>query len=423
MTDDWSPDWIEPRPGFIPIPDDSKDEFHERISQYLQRVHNWGHSSRTIQPFDDVPVRVHEMIANTSAGPCGSRLWIANATGGLFTWTVGSGLSNAAECELWEAATSDAVVALGQRTAVTWRAFLAQAPAALDFMRVRLDERVVLQDGLVLIPVAGVMTTDMLTNVGGVVAGVHATALIQVDGTANCYSWHADGQTAALRRVRLLTAIVSLAWDTPWFLRDGPSDQVGMSWHGAAGPVSGFNYRWSAVDLTMMPPPVKLPSWVADIEARLMIDARRDSLIHRALLMHHEGLLVMREHPSLGLLAFIASVETMAAMTEKLERCPSCNVVVGSTARFKRAAASVVSEDEVHRLARIYDQRSKTVHGAHLHGREQIAGGWGEMSLYQPDQAFEFEFETLTIAQKVSRALLWRALEIQGSPIHPLRPR
>jgi hypothetical protein len=422
MTDDWKPEWVEPRPGFISVPEDSKDEFHERVFAHLQRVHDWGHSSRTIQPFEDMPIRVHELVANTSAGPHSSRLWIANAKGGLFVWTVGSGLPSAVECELWEAAASDALATLGQREPVSWRAFLAQAPAALDHMRVRLDERAELQDGVVLTPVEGVMMTDMMANVMGALAGVHATALIQVDGATPCYSWQADGQAATHRRLRMLSAVVSLAWDTPWFLRDGPFDQVGVAWDGAAGPVSGYNYRWSGDDQAMTPAAAKLPGWVADVEPTLLVDAQHDSAIHRALLMHHEGLLISREHPSLALLAFVASIETIAAMSETLEHCPECNVVQGSTARFKRAAVSVITEDEADRLARTYKQRSRTVHDAYLHGRESLAGGWGQMSLYRPDQALDFEYGTVAIAQKASRALLWRTLDIDSSPTHPLGP-
>jgi hypothetical protein len=266
------------------------------------------------------------------------------------------------------------------------------------------------------------MMTDMMANVMGAMAAVHTTALIQIDGETSCYSWQADGQAETQRRLRMLTAIVSLAWDMPWCVRDGPFDQVGTTWAGAAGPVSGYNYKWSADEPAMTPPPAKLPDWVAGVEARLLAEAQHDSALHRALLMHHEGLLVSRDHPSLALLAFVASIETVAAMTEKLERCPTCNAVRGSTARFKRAARSVIPGDEADRLVSTYDKRSRTVHDGYLHGRESTGGGWGQMSLYLPAKALEFEFGTVSIAQKASRALLWRTLEIDGSPTHPLGP-
>jgi hypothetical protein len=421
MTDDWVPDWIEARPGFIAIPDVAKDEFHERVFQYLEVSYGWGHSSRTIYPFTDVGIRVHELIANTSSGIHRSRLWILTVGGGLFTWTAGTGERDAGECELWEAATADAIAQLGQLTAVPWQAYLAQMPAALPYMRFRLEESVVLSDNVVLLPVSGVMTTDVMTNVGQALAGPHASALIRVEGSTDCYAWHADGQTAALRRLRLLTAVISFAWDCPWFLRDGPTEHLGASWAGAPGPVSGLYYGWSdSTESVRAPPAALVPPWVADVDASLAVEAQRDSPLHRAFLMHQEGLLVMREHPSLALLSFVASIETLAALSEKLERCKSCNVVIGSTARFKRIIATVLPDDEARYLGVAYDRRSRTVHDSRLHGRELVAGGWGEMSLYLPDKALNFEAGLVRTAQKASRALLWRALGIDRPPTDPL---
>jgi hypothetical protein len=102
------------------------------------------------------------------------------------------------------------------------------------------------------------------------------------------------------------------------------------------------------------------------------------SALHRAFLMHHEGLLVVREHPSLGLLSFIASIETLAAMRETLERCAECKVVIGSTARFKRAIATVRSEAR----CAVPDKgvRPPIADRSRLKGSpagEYVAGGWG----------------------------------------------
>jgi hypothetical protein len=43
------------------------------------------------------------------------------------------------------------------------------------------------------------------------------------------------------------------------------------------------------------------------------------------------------------------------------------------------------------------------------------------MSLYRSDDAMEFEFGVLALAQKASRAMLWAALELSGRPTDPLR--
>src|SRR5262245_28564024 len=126
MTDEWDPDWIEPRPGFLSMPDSAKDEFHERVGQYLQRELDWGHSGRTVlQHEDGTPIRVHEIIANTPSGTHRSRLWIADAQGGLVTWTAGTGPRDENELLFWEKATADAVSRLGERTRFEWHAYLA----------------------------------------------------------------------------------------------------------------------------------------------------------------------------------------------------------------------------------------------------------------------------------------------------------
>jgi hypothetical protein len=96
-------------------------------------------------------------------------------------------------------------------------------------------------------------------------------------------------------------------------------------------------------------------------------------------------------------------------------------MITGSTARFKGAVRQVLGGYEAELLSDTYARRSRTVHNARLHGREHEFGGWGEMSLYRSDDAMEFEFGVLSLAQKASRAMLWAALQLPGRPTDPLR--
>jgi hypothetical protein len=266
------------------------------------------------------------------------------------------------------------------------------------------------------------MTSEFMTCVGQVAAFPPESSLIQVDGETPCWAWLGDGLAATLRRLRLITAILSLAWDTPWYLRDGPTEHIGTRWYGAAGPVSGSTYRWSETfDPSVGPLLLDLPDWFGDIERRLDGDQRAEGAIARALLIHHEALLCMREHPSLALLAFTSSIETLASRSDPLERCASCRAHIGSTRRFKHVVASVLPAEEAAMVVTAYDRRSRTVHDAKLHGREQIAGGWGAMSLYQPDEALRFEVGVMLNVQKASRCLLWRALDLPEPPSDPFR--
>lgn len=141
MDDDWSPEWIRESPGFIPLPDDLKDEYHQRILQHLQVDHGWGNSARTIFPLGGTFGRVHELIANTDSGPHRTRFWIANCDGGLATFVVGRGDVDQTDIDRWLAASNDALAKLGEREPVAWRAHLAQHPAALPYKRYRLAPR------------------------------------------------------------------------------------------------------------------------------------------------------------------------------------------------------------------------------------------------------------------------------------------
>lgn len=395
-----------------------KDEFHQRVFDQLSLSYGWGHSSETRQPDHDRPFRVTELIPNTEAGPHHSRLWIANAKGGLALWVVGVGGDRDAEYSLWQAAVDGALARIGQRTPQAWGAFLAQHPAALPFMAFGIRDEVDL--GTIKVTHAGTIATPFLTQVGQVMASEHRSALLRIDGVTDCWAWHGDGEASALRVLRRLVAAISLAWDSPWYLRDGPTEHTDATWHGAPGPVSGSLYRWTdEAEPLGAPRATDLPSWVGAVVDRSQYHEDRD--LERALLMHHEGLLTARDHPSLALLAFVAVIESLAARTSPLVRCETCRSFTGSTARFKRAVSAVLEPYEAAQVADAYDRRSRTVHDARLHGREHFAGGWGGMSLYEPDDAFVFEMSTLLLTQKASRAVLWQALGLPGTPTDLLR--
>ena len=422
MTAEWRPDWGADRPGFVEVADHAKDEFHQRVFDHLQAAHGWGHSSQTLEPAPDRPFRVTELIANTDAGPHVSRLWVANARGGLVVWVVGTGPFDEREIALWDVAVAGAISKLGGRSPQAWRAFVAQKPAALPYMRFGLAVEADLGDFRM--KQVGTVTSEFITHVSGVLAGEHVSALLQIDGVTDCWAWHGDGEASTSRTLRLIVAMLSLAWDTPWYLRDGPTDRVGATWHGASGPVSGSLYRWNDDDhYPLAPPRLELPGWFRDALQAARSGGDGEQLVERVLLMHHEGLLLAREHPSLALLAFVAAIESIAAADERLARCDTCRSITGSTARFKRAVGRVLEEDEAAQLAHAYDRRSRTVHDARLHGRENLSGTLGTMSLYEPDEAIRFEMGILVLAQKASRAIVWDVLDIPGQPDDPLSLR
>ncbi len=129
--------------------------------------------------------------------------------------------------------------------------------------------------------------------------------------------------------------------------------------------------------------------------------------------MHHEGMDLRREHPSLALVAFVAAIEAIAQITKKPEKCDKCGMVLGSASRFRGAIEPALGEEEARLLGDAYGpRRSRTVHDARLHGSELQFGGWGSMSLFLPDDTFGFTAGTVVPAQKASRSLLLDALGV-----------
>jgi len=100
-----------------------------------------------------------------------------------------------------------------------------------------------------------------------------------------------------------------------------------------------------------------------------------------AVAVHHEGLRAQFEHPSLALVAFIASIEAVANLLFREERCSECNAHKDVAARFRATLRLVATDEEATRLDAAYSPRSRTVHQGWLHGGETTPGmfnfSWG----------------------------------------------
>jgi len=302
----------------------------------------------------------------------------------------------------------------GPRTTVTWAAYLVQEPG-LMFTGVRLEVRTV-QGDLTFESPAGTLKVDVSDNLFQVWARPHYSALIRVEGRHECYSWISDGLPAVALRLRRIAALLTVAWDTPWIVRDGPTDRPGATWMGAAGPVSGSSYEWVddtdvGVSLTV---PAALPAWLAECDSRIAAaSTRRARAVGRAILMHHEAMLLQRRHPSVALLAFVAAIETLAP--GQLPRCASCSARTGSGERFRNLVDSVLPPDEASALADAYERRSRTVHDSFLYGSELMDGG-RHFSIFVPDDALVFELSLVRSAQRASRAMIWSTLGLPEQP-------
>jgi hypothetical protein len=145
-----------------------------------------------------------------------------------------------------------------------------------------------------------------------------------------------------------------------------------------------------------------LPDWLP--EAWTAMQAR--PAVGHAVDAHHEGLRAQVEHPSLALVAYIASIEAVSNMVFKRERCPECNTVTGVAAGFRETLKLVTDDATAKWLGTKYGPRSDTVHRGHLHGAETVRGAFGFL---WNDPAREFE-SALWPIRSASRKLLILAL-------------
>ncbi len=226
---------------------------------------------------------------------------------------------------------------------------------------------------------------------------------ILVEAGHKGYNWDAASKAAAFELHRL-SGLLSLAFGECLVVREAPAP---IEWGVRQVPDRLCWQHWPDGDVSPAAKPrnlVTVPAWAADAWRQMQ---RRPRLAH-AVAAFHEGLRAQVEHPSLALVAFIASVETVADLLFKQERCPQCRSHKDVAARFRATLRLVTDEQEAMRLGAAYGPRSLTVHQGRLHGGETMPGvvgfGWGK------DPVREFEWDLLWSMRRVSRDLLRRAV-------------
>lgn len=156
---------------------------------------------------------------------------------------------------------------------------------------------------------------------------------------------------------------------------------------------------------------VELPDWVAEALTGVALKAR----VQRALNAHYEAMLLKNDQPSMALLGFAASIETLTLPRKGLPPCSGeCQGVVGIAQHFREATAQVLSPAEVELLGNAYSRRSRTAHDANLHGSEAVLGMFPVPRLFSPDTRSAFEWGTVHLAAKASRELLLSSVARTG---------
>ncbi|MFC8665489.1 hypothetical protein [Streptomyces sp. NPDC057199] len=406
----WMPHWVGqiPQLEVVAIPDTEKDEFIHHLFEHMRQAFDHGYSSQT--RMDLGFGRVDEWKLNTSDGRELPRLWVVNRTEGLMLALAGQGKQRQEDIAVWREGIEAAIARIGARGEEHWIAILSQKqPDPYMLNGQRLGESASIGD----------LSFTSLTDGIAEDAQIHASGLgvssgqffhwpIEVRGATSCYTWCRDGELTALARLRRISALLSLAWDSPWLVREGPRD-ASASFFGMSSPLQGHSWR-PIVDerIRESSRPIVVPNWIADAE-RAMSQIPRSA---NALLMHQEGLILRRDHPSMALVCFTASVEALAQINKNPEKCSECSMVLSSRKRFDDAINGVLDEGQAAHLMKAYPQRSRTVHQGRLHGTEMQIGGFGRMSLFVPDEELLFTAGTVQAAQEASKRLLLNAFGV-----------
>jgi hypothetical protein len=180
---------------------------------------------------------------------------------------------------------------------------------------------------------------------------------------------------------------------------------------GISAPIVPDDHPWKS-DGT-----VDLPDWVLPVLNGRGLD---DATVRRALSAHYEAMLLKADQPSMALLGFVASIESLAVPTKGLPRCPQCDMITGSGQRFRDALAKILSPEEIELVGKVYDHRSKTVHRGQLHASEDVLGMFPSQGFFSVDTRMLFEFGTVHLAGAASRDLLLaRIAPEQSAPAEP----
>jgi hypothetical protein len=222
------------------------------------------------------------------------------------------------------------------------------------------------------------------------------TRPIRVRGVSPGYSWEV-AQLHAARELRTVCALLSVAWDCEIALREPavPTSAglplVATPWYNPPPEVETDIHSWPGE-------PRLLPGWV-----RSGWDAaHRKDWLRSALDAYLEGVYVESRHPSLAVVAYTASIETIAS---RVYRITDGGIAEG----FRAALRIVLSEAEATLLDTAYGSRSRTVHAGRFHGGETLPGAF-RMTFWSEDPVREFRWHTLENLRHAARLLLHRAL-------------
>jgi len=201
-----------------------------------------------------------------------------------------------------------------------------------------------------------------------------------------------EAQQRARGQLHRLCALLTVLFDgLPWLLE----------WSPETAPPSPYSldmrdglFEDSGPNIPFDRSPVEVPAWLGT--AWDAIASNRP--LEQALDLYYEGAQIKDAHPSMALLAFVGTIESLARAGR--ERCSCCSQYLGSTRRFKDALAEVLTPREAVELGSLYEMRSKTAHAGTLFGFEATFNVIGHPRFIPPDG----QFEALRLTTEAKRA-------------------
>ena len=181
----------------------------------------------------------------------------------------------------------------------------------------------------------------------------------------------------AAKQLRQACALLSAAWESTLEVKSGPNEGARDRPHVVEIPHFTSHTQLHLDDEPNFLRPngeaAVIPEWMPDALKR--VDSK--PWLARAMDIYLEGLYAMWQHPSLAMICFTATVETIGTRIFTLPRCPECGADRGYRRAFSAALRLVATEESAASLDGVYRERSKTAHAGVLHGMETTPGAVG----------------------------------------------
>ena len=235
---------------------------------------------------------------------------------------------------------------------------------------------------------------------------VHRSTPMIVSGRSRGYSWQAASLTAA-RELRTLCGLLSVAWDCDLEVLEGAAP---LEWGARRVP---DRPPWYAEPSGLVEPapeeapgdPVAVPEWMDGAWRRVAASAQLTAAVDAYL----EGSYAAQRHPSLAVVAYTSSVETIADLLYKGPRCTECGGSTGIARAFRATIREVLDEAEAAQLDTVYKARSKTVHAGRLHGGETLPGVF-HVGFWSNRETQDFRWRVLWSLKRAARLVLQRSI-------------